>query len=294
MNSVPTYDLYGENNGARTEFWLHCETIPSRSSLHHWEIRLHRHERFFQILYISAGAGDVVIGDERQALRPHSVVTVPAGLNHGFRFSRDIDGLVVTTLLSSLKTMPGDRSRFGEWLAKPHVTWLDQGNEDAAYIATTLRRLGRAFEERRQGRNDLLDAYLTSALQLTFRLSLQEEDSQSPAEENERRIELLTDLVQRHFRSRKPASFYAEALGISPTHLNRIVRQVTGRGAHELIARKLVDEAKRELVFTFASVQEIGDRLGFPDPAYFSRFFLKQTGATPRAWRISERAALGL
>jgi AraC family transcriptional activator of pobA len=221
-------------------------------------------------------------------------VTVPPGLNHGFRFSRDIDGLVVTILLSSLKTMPGDRSRFGTWLARPHVTWLDQDNEDAAYIGMTLRRLGQTFDERRQGRNDLLDAYLTSALQLTFRLSLQEEDSRSPADESERRIELLNDLIQRHFRSRKPASFYAEALGITPTHLNRIVRSMTGRGTHELITRKLIDEAKRELVFTFASVQEIGDRLGFADPAYFSRFFLKEAGATPRAWRIAEKAALGL
>ncbi|KAA0690964.1 helix-turn-helix domain-containing protein [Neorhizobium sp. P12A] len=294
MNSVPTYDLYGEISGAKTELWLHCETIPSRSRLHHWEIRLHRHERFFQILYISAGAGDVVFGDNRQAIRPHSVVTVPPGLNHGFRFSKDIDGLVVTTLLSSLKTIPGDASRFGEWLAEPHVTWLDPSNEDAAYIAMTLRRLGRTFDERRQGRNDLLDAYLTSALQLTFRLSSQEGESQGSARENERRIELLNDLIQRHFRSRKPASFYAEALGISPTHLNRIVRPMTGQGTHELITRKLIDEAKRELVFTFASVQEIGDRFGFADPAYFSRFFLKETGETPRAWRIAQRKTLGL
>ena len=33
---VPTYELYGETSGKEPDFWLHCETIPSRSSLHQW------------------------------------------------------------------------------------------------------------------------------------------------------------------------------------------------------------------------------------------------------------------
>jgi AraC family transcriptional activator of pobA len=47
------------------------------------------------------------------------------------------------------------------------------------------------------------------------------------------------------------------------------------------------------LVFTFDSAQEIGYRLGFTDPAYFSRFFLRQVGQTPRSWRLAERGKLG-
>ncbi|MCY1220960.1 HTH-type transcriptional activator RhaR [compost metagenome] len=66
-----------------------------------------------------------------------------------------------------------------------------------------------------------------------------------------------------------------------------------GLSAHEMISRKLIGEARRELVFTRASVQEISFRLGFADPAYFSRFFLRQTGMTPRAWRMAERERLG-
>ncbi|MDE1994925.1 MAG: helix-turn-helix domain-containing protein, partial [Rhizobiaceae bacterium] len=174
------------------------------------------------------------------------------------------------------------------------LTRLDMENEDAAYVARSLKRLGVEFSERRSGRADLLDAYLTSALLLTARLSQKEDEGRGASDENERRMEMLNGLIQRHSRSHKPAAFYAEALGISPTHLNRIVRNMTGLGAHELITRKLTDEAKRELVFTFGSVQEISYRLGFADPAYFSRFFLKQTGATPRAWRMTERAKLGM
>lgn len=291
---VPTYELYGEKTGGKPDFWLHCETIPSRSSLHHWEIRPHRHDSFFQILYIDSGSGEAMFSSVWHPIEPQSVITVPPGLDHGFRFSRDIGGFVITVLSSHLKAFPGDRSRLGEWMASPHLTKLGMADEDGRYVAACLQRLGHEFAQQRAGRNDLLESYLTSALLITARLSSEKQEDQGAADENERRMELLHGLIQRHFKSHEPAAFYAKALGISPTHLNRIVRATTGHGAHELIARKLLDEAKRELVFTFGSVQEIAYRLGFSDPAYFSRFFLKQAGQTPRAWRVSERAKLGV
>ncbi|MDP9807769.1 AraC family transcriptional activator of pobA [Rhizobium tibeticum] len=291
---VPTYELYGEKTGGKPDFWLHCETIPSRSSLHHWEIRPHRHDSFFQILYIDSGSGEAMFSSVWHPIEPQSVITVPPSLDHGFRFSRDIGGFVITVLSSHLKAFPGDRSRLGEWMASPHLTKLDMDDEDGRYVAACLQRLGHEFAQQRAGRNDLLESYLTSALLITARLSSEKQEDQGAADENERRMELLHGLIQRHFKSHEPAAFYAKALGISPTHLNRIVRATTGHGAHELIARKLLDEAKRELVFTFGSVQEIAFRLGFSDPAYFSRFFLKQAGQTPRAWRVAERAKLGV
>ena len=289
---VPTYELYGENAGQKQDFWMHCETIPSRSSLHHWEIKLHRHESFFQILYISAGSGDAIFGAEHHQITADTVITVPPGLTHGFRFSRDIDGFVITVLASHLKALPGGRSPLGEWLAHPHLTVLDRENPDAAYAGQTLARLGAEFATRAGGRTDLLEAYVTIALQLTMRLS--GNAAGEGADENGRRMERLNGLIQQHLRAHKPAAFYAAELGISPTHLNRIVKAAVGLSTHEMIAQRLADEAKRELVFTFGSAQEISYRLGFADPAYFSRFFVKQTGQTPRAWRLAERAKLGM
>jgi AraC family transcriptional activator of pobA len=291
--SVPTYGLYGEGASESPDFWLHCETISSRSSLHQWEIKPHRHERFFQILYIEAGTGDALFEGVSLPIRPPAVVTMPPGVGHGYRFSKDVSGFVFTTLTSHLKTVPGERSAFGAWLAAPRLLHLRSGDAEAAYVEETLRRLGQEFYRRIPGRNDLLEAYLTTALTLMARLSA-DEDGPPATSENEHRMEALHGLVQRHFRTHQPASFYARQLGISPTHLNRVVRGMTGHGVHELITRKVMDEAKRELVFTRVTVQAIAFRLGFADPAYFSRFFLNQTGRTPRAWRMAEREKLGL
>jgi AraC family transcriptional activator of pobA len=289
MRAIPTYDLYGEKTGDSPGFWLHCETIPSRSSLHHWEIGLHRHEQFFQILYIEAGSGDAIFDDVAHAIVAPAVITVPPLSRHGFRFSKDIDGYVFTVLTSHLKTMPADHSRFGTWLGLPRLTALLQEHADSRYIATTLHRLAAEAAARRTGPADLCEAYLTSALRLTARLSAAGQgDEDSEGTENERRLNRLTGLIHQHFRSHKPASFYADALGISPTHLNRIVKQLIGTSTQTLINGKLIDEAQRELLFTQIPVQEIGFRLGFTDPAYFSRFFRTRTGLSPRQWRRSQ------
>ena len=287
IRPVPTYELYGERTGDTPDFWLHCETIPSRSSLHRYEIGLHRHESFFQILYISAGSGDALFGDRRSTLTPPAIVTVPPAVSHGFRFSRDVDGHVFTMLASHLR-LAGDAGRFA---AEPRVTALDPHDADGAFVLSTLERLAAEWTGRRSGRTDLMEAYLASVLTLTARLWGRDNTAEG-AGDTARRMEHLNGLIQQHFRGQKPANFYARELGISPTHLNRIVRAMTELSAHAYIARKLIDEAKRELVFTDMPAQEIGLRLGFADPAYFSRYFLRETGETPRAWRLAERARL--
>jgi AraC family transcriptional activator of pobA len=289
QNDVPTYDLYGERSASSPNFWLHCETIPSRSSLHHWEIGLHRHESFFQLLYISDGSGDAVFGREILAIRPGSVVTVPPGFGHGFRFSQDIDGFVFTLLSSHLRVVPGGRSRLGIFLAAPRVTVLDPDDADARHVGETLKRLGAEWLSRQSGRTDLMEAYLTTALTLTARLWGGYGDEEGIGGANERRVERLNALVHQHFRSHRPAAFYASELGLSSTHLNRIVRAVTGEGAHDFIARKLMEEARRELALTTATIKDIAYRLGFSDAAYFTRVFARRTGMTPKAWRAAER-----
>jgi hypothetical protein len=53
-------------------------------------------------LYLESGSGDVVLDKRIVPILPPAIVTVPAGVNHGFRFSRDVKGLVLTILNTHL------------------------------------------------------------------------------------------------------------------------------------------------------------------------------------------------
>lgn len=290
---IPTYELYGEDDPSGSRFWVHCETIPARSALHHWEIGLHRHERYFQILLVTGGSGDAVFEGEVVRFEPLSIVTVPPAVGHGFRFSPDIDGYVFTFLSSRLPVRPGEPNAMGRFLAEPRITRLMPQEPDGHLVVAHLLRVAAEWQGRLTGRTVLMETGLAAALALTARLVAQDRMELEGVDDNDRRLEAFSSLLQREVRNHRPASFYADALGITPTHLNRVLKAKTGLSTQELIARRLIEETQRELLFTPGSIKEVAFRLGFSDPAYFSRFFTRQTGVTPAAWRSQEQTRLG-
>ena len=288
---VPTYQLYGEEIEREGRFWLHCETIPERSRLHDWEIRPHRHEAFFQMLHISDGTGEFLSGDAYRAFSSDTVIFVPPGVVHGFRFSRDIGGLVVTVLRERLDLPSGASPHLAAFASEPRI--VTDAERKARLAVDSLHRIAAEIAGHGIGRMILAEALVTAALIDLARASGARAD-QSPDPENrdQQRLEQLALLINAHFREHRPAAFYAERIGISAAHLNRIARARTGRSLQDLIAARLVEEARRSLVFTFLPVQAISHDLGFSDPAYFSRFFSRNAGESPAAYRARERARL--
>lgn len=78
---------------------------------------------------------------------------------------------------------------------------------------------------------------------------------------------------------------YADALAVSPAHLNRLCRQHLGASAKDVIQDRLEVVARRMLLFSNDSAAQVSRRLGFADPSYFTRFFRRRTGMTPAAFR---------
>ena len=78
---------------------------------------------------------------------------------------------------------------------------------------------------------------------------------------------------------------FADRLAVQVNHLNKAVKQVTGKPTSAHIAGRLLDEAKALLLHTDWSVASIAACLGFEYPTYFQNFFKKHTGVTPLSLR---------
>ncbi|MGE8432259.1 MULTISPECIES: AraC family transcriptional regulator [Chryseobacterium] len=89
------------------------------------------------------------------------------------------------------------------------------------------------------------------------------------------------NLVEQHFTEHKSIAYYADLLGISSKHLNRIVQTVVQKTATEVITERVVLEAKRMLMYLDESLVEIAFRLGYEEYSYFVRVFRKSSGMTP-------------
>ena len=70
--------------------------------------------------------------------------------------------------------------------------------------------------------------------------------------------------------------------------LNTLCRALAGQSALQIVHQRIVLEAKRDLIYTSLTINQLADSLGFADPAYFSRFFRRMTGLSPRDFRRRE------
>lgn len=133
-----------------------------------------------------------------------------------------------------------------------------------------------------------------------LQLLMHEAMKMSPAQSYERynnasqRVaSLFMDLMERQYPidgtanplRLKSAVDYAQNLNIHVNSLNRALKTVTGKTTSELIANRIVQEAKALLNHTDWNINEIAFCLGFDDSAYFTNFFRKQTRLSPVAYR---------
>lgn len=104
---------------------------------------------------------------------------------------------------------------------------------------------------------------------------------------------LFVELLERQFPIEstrqqlqlRTAKDYADRLAIHVNHLNKVLKEQTGRTTTDLISSRVVQEAKMLLKQTNWTISEIGYCLGFEEVAHFSNFFRKQTTVSPIAFR---------
>ncbi|MCC6411400.1 MAG: AraC family transcriptional regulator [Saprospiraceae bacterium] len=83
----------------------------------------------------------------------------------------------------------------------------------------------------------------------------------------------------------KAAQDFAKHLNVHVNHLNRAVKEVTGKPTTAHISERIISEAKALLTHTDWNIADIAYALGFDYPTYFNNYFKRLTGTTPRALR---------
>ncbi len=273
MKSVPIYALYGEMEADRQQDWLHWESIQSRSRLHDYLISPHRHEQFFQVLSFTGGRAQVTLDGAVFDLAPPATVIVPALTVHAYAFSDDIEGVVLTMMARDVRATGIDALRAGVIPGTGAVT------EAIAALIAEADRPG-------EGHGVAMRALLTLLVVAISRARQDEEQVVGEAHDRgARHAQAFRDLVDERYRQTRSVQDYAQALGISPTHLNRVSRQVLGASALAVIERRVALEARRQLMFSTMTIKQIGAELGYDDPAYFTRVLKRMLGVSPGLYR---------
>lgn len=282
---VPTFSLYGEEPAGVSREYIHIEEISARSAARNWQIDTHVHEGLLQLLFVFSGSARVRLeNDEREYAAPLAVV-IPPGVIHAFKFLPQTAGYVLTMDGEGLASASPDGTQmFAVLRGTAQVIALrDTGDATPARIRGLLEQIEAEFSHPGPA-STALHVWLVRALLLL--LVREDLHAASTTPDHAQDIaEHFRRLLDEHYAEHWPVTRYAELLKVTESRLNRLCSKRYGHTAFALIQDRLLLEARRRLIYTGVPISQLAYELGFSDPPYFCRFFKKQTGLAPSAFR---------
>ncbi|OAD40796.1 helix-turn-helix domain-containing protein [Polaribacter atrinae] len=91
--------------------------------------------------------------------------------------------------------------------------------------------------------------------------------------------------LNNHFKNERSVKFYADSMFLTPGHLSKVLKEVSGKTAGQLIDDAVIMEAKLLLSNPLLSISQIANDLKFSDPSFFGKFFKKKTGLSPSKFK---------
>jgi AraC family transcriptional activator of pobA len=273
-SSIPVFTLFGEHSGFPDV--VHSERIHARAHLHDWVISPHRHDQMAQLFHIETGAARTQIDGHPSGLDAGDFLYIPQRIVHGFAFERGTEGLVLSfpwPVITALTPQPPALTQL--------LSHVVTGTASAP-LGQLFAQVSAGFEATGTFRTQRLIGLSHAILAHVAEIGVQ---SQTSSTSSHKTLERFDALIARHLTDHWRPSDYAQALSITTGHLGRICRNATEKSASAYIEAAVMTEASRLLAFTRLSVSEIGYRLGYTDPPYFSRRFRMACGITPSAYR---------
>lgn len=254
---------------------VHVTTLAQLMRGGTWRIERPHVRRNHLFIWITQGQGTACLHGVHKGFMMHNALFVPSGSVFALEAGRQVLGQTVHVPHEVGESFP----------PAPQILRVkDQKSqvELAAIIEAmqTEERLGKPYA-------DAVLAAQTQLLSVWLHRQMLNQPAPARAPKAEVLVRRFCDLVVADFRKGKPMAAYAEALGITPTHLTRVCRQVAGRTAAEILTECLLHEARLTLARSNAPVNEVARGLGFGSPAYFTRFMQLHTQKTPTQLRQS-------
>lgn len=169
---------------------------------------------------------------------------------------------------------------------------LNISNEQREFLNTLFQKMIEEQQSDYVYKADLIRNYINLILHEALKLKPSENYHQHKNAAS-RITQVFLELLERQFpiesvenplRLKTPIDF-ANGLGLHVNHLNRSVKEVTGKSTSKHISNRIITEAKALLLHTNWPIAEVAYALGFEYPTYFNNYFKRITGKAPTTIR---------
>jgi AraC family transcriptional activator of pobA len=237
------------------------------------------------LIFISSGQHVMKLGYQEYTTTDNEIIVIPAGQIFSLENINNIHkGFICQFHPDILIGKYGSREMINEFdfmkiSGNPKIT-LDR--KDVPDITAILKRLQKEYSETSSANLNIVQSYLITLFYEMNKNSVKSAKSISAAEVIANKFK---ELIHQNIKTHHLVHYYASLLNVTPNHLNKSVRTVTGKSAAKWIDETILLEAKYLLYQTTLSVSEIAMKVGHEDQSYFSRFFKKHEGITPVQYR---------
>lgn len=203
---------------------------------------------------------------------------------HGMFYKKDMYGLVLK--------YPPEQEKAENYLRETCTKVMDMmDNFMELYVFVGISGVHRDIEELPDAFEEARFALNHSRLEKSEKLNFYTDDMKNdrmPVVSFDAKQELIgksIEYIEKHFQEQMSVSDISRALGTSASYLSRVFKESTGETIIRTISNKRVEKAKEYLTETDYKVYEVADILGFENTTYFSRFFKKHTGSSPKEYK---------
>ncbi|MCY1411747.1 HTH-type transcriptional activator RhaR [compost metagenome] len=287
---IPNIDIGQVYDLRYADSEVHYEELGKLAGFFGRNMPVHRHDRYFQVHYVKSGSVRVYLDEQLYHRQGPLFFLTPPTIPHAFVTEAEADGHVLTVrqqllwpLLESEQGLAG-----GPRIGAVCVAFdeLDETyREEIERLDHLFEMLRGEFRSARPGREISLAALTRLIFISLLRLSARSLKAQPTRRDDLQFFHRFNALIEEHYPEHWSLADYARQIGVTEARLNDICRRVAGLPSKRLVHERVMQEAKRLLLFTGSSVNEICYHLGFKDPAYFSRFFTRNAGMTPGEYR---------
>ncbi|MEO1415445.1 MAG: helix-turn-helix transcriptional regulator [Bacteroidota bacterium] len=288
MQSIPKINFLKKSSQPVAGFeWVDFGDLFSHTSSHldHSPFTFHR-PQFNIILLLEEGEVYHKVDLETHHVKAGDCLLIFSNQIHAFDPERSYQGgLILTTDAFIQQHLSPALMRY---LQHHHRFSPDQSPIHAPHLGQAL--LDKLRNEHWQV-PFLRKEYIGASLTLFYAQLLELKSQASLISEDASEYVLFTKydhLVHKYFSKSRDAKWYASQLGITYKHLNVICKKMTQLTAKGFIDQFIILEAKRNLLSTSASIKEISYHLGFDEPTNFQKYFKRQVGRSPRAFRTQQ------
>ncbi|PQP83557.1 AraC family transcriptional regulator [Paenibacillus sp. PCH8] len=259
-----------------------------------FELNSHSHD-FFEITYISEGAGVHYIDGEAVPVEQGTIIFIPVGCTHVYRpktLKKDRPLIVYNCLfqekyLTELHSCFPQAPDICEYFANKQLHWFSMKDLDGTYHYL-FRELYREFATKPPGYLAALSALVMQILIGLFRHRVQNVTSLEKKTQWMAIDEAIT-FINSNYASGLKLSEIADRANLSKRHFSRLFQDHTGMSFTNYLQNIRMDAACRLLSEGRSSVAEIAASVGYLDMKFFHQLFKKKIGMTPLAYRHTWR-----